>query len=117
MIDHIKSFDYILRVDHSRQFYINIYDQVISHKRISHFILYMCFDKFLAIRLPQWLQLRLEGWPWNFYTIWQGFLSNQQVIVMYLALDVCKLKVKYQIRRAHNNYLVTTLIEIHRFYY
>jgi hypothetical protein len=36
---------------------------------------------------------------------------------MYLALDVCKLKVKYQIRRAHNNYLVTTLIEIHRFYY
>jgi hypothetical protein len=38
------------------------------------------------------------------------------VIVMYLALDVCKLKVKSQIRRTHNNYLVTTLIEIHRFY-
>ena len=44
-------------------------------------------------------------------------LSNQQVIIMYLALDVCKLRVKYQICRAHNNYLVTTLIEIHRFYY
>jgi hypothetical protein len=36
---------------------------------------------------------------------------------MYLALDVCKLKVTYQIRRTHNNYPVTTLIEIHRFYY
>jgi hypothetical protein len=52
MIDHIKSFDYILRVDHSRQFYINIYDQVISHKRNSHFILYMCFDKFFSYKAP-----------------------------------------------------------------
>jgi hypothetical protein len=41
-----------LRDDHSRQFYINIYDQVISHKRNSHFILYMCFDKFFSYKAP-----------------------------------------------------------------
>jgi hypothetical protein len=52
MIDHIKSFDYILRADHSHQFYINIYDQVISHKSISHFILYMYFDKFFSYKAP-----------------------------------------------------------------
>jgi hypothetical protein len=30
----IKSFDYIMRVDHSYQFYINIDDQLISHTPI-----------------------------------------------------------------------------------
>jgi hypothetical protein len=37
MIGQIKSFDYIMSVDHSYQFYINIDDQVTSHKIISHF--------------------------------------------------------------------------------
>ena len=32
------------------------------------------------------------------------FLSNQQVIVIYLALDDCILKEKHQICRAHNNF-------------
>jgi hypothetical protein len=39
------------------------------------------------------------------------FLSNQQLIVIYLALDGSILKVKHQIRRAHSNYPVTTLGE------
>jgi hypothetical protein len=34
----IKSFDYIMRVDHSYLFYINIDDQITSYKIISHFI-------------------------------------------------------------------------------
>jgi hypothetical protein len=40
MIRQIKSFDYIMRVGHSYQFYINIDDQVqvASHKIISHFV-------------------------------------------------------------------------------
>jgi hypothetical protein len=38
MINQIKSFDYIMRVDHSYQFYIIIDGQVTSHKITSHFI-------------------------------------------------------------------------------
>jgi hypothetical protein len=43
MIDQIKSFDYIMGVDHSYQFYITIDDQVTSHKIISQFILVYVF--------------------------------------------------------------------------
>jgi hypothetical protein len=38
MIGQIKSFDYMMTAYHSRYFYINIDDQVISHKIISRFI-------------------------------------------------------------------------------
>jgi hypothetical protein len=38
MIGQIKSFDYIMRVDHNYQFYINVDDQVTPHKIISYFI-------------------------------------------------------------------------------
>jgi hypothetical protein len=39
LIGQIKSFDYVRRFDHSYQFYINIDDEVTSHKVISYFIL------------------------------------------------------------------------------
>ena len=77
----------------------------------------MCFDKFLSYKAT--LVVAVENGRVTMKLLYNltRLLSNQQVIVMYLALDVCKLKVKSQIRRTHNNYLVTTLIEIHRFYY
>jgi hypothetical protein len=39
MIGQIKSFVYTIRVGHNYQLYVNIDDQVTSHKIISHFIL------------------------------------------------------------------------------
>jgi hypothetical protein len=45
----------------------------------------------------------------TFTQINKFFLSNQQAILMYLALDGCILKVKHRIRRTHNNYSVKTL--------
>jgi hypothetical protein len=76
----------------------------------------MCFDKFFSYKAT--LVVAVENGRVTMKLLYNltRLLSNQQVIVMYLALDVCKLKVKSQIRRTHNNYLVTTLIEIHRFY-
>lgn len=112
MIIQIKSFDYITRVDYSYQFHMNIDYEVTSHKIIFHLFRRCVFISFVAKRLSSWLQLRPEECPltliihklfyiWNFYTIWQDFLSNRQVIIMYLVLDGYIFKVKHKIWRAH----------------
>jgi hypothetical protein len=60
IIGQMKSFDYIMRDYHNYQLYININDQVTSHKIISRLFRRCVLVSFVAKRLSQWLQLRLE---------------------------------------------------------
>jgi hypothetical protein len=60
MIVQIKSFDYIMRDDHSYQFYNNIDDQITSYKT-SPILFRRCVLISFIAKASHWLRLRLEG--------------------------------------------------------